>query len=487
MPDGAQLSAADFGVAFKRFLEQAVSSAPVAEPYFHGRLSEHFGVSPGSLPIVGEQFAPHDHPNLQLALDDYLAEAGRTFELLGVMSEHKRMMGVALGDLAAPPRPGGLYGAPSPAKGPVDYVNVAAGDGVRLACVQFGLFLVSDAGDGLGSGRLAVLVRGADTRGFGPAGASVEVMGPHRADAEHFLAEIRTRMREHNIYRGRIVSLSMRPPMGALEVKFHRLPDIDRDGIVLPAGVLERIERQTIRFAALRDRLAAAGRHLKRGLLLWGPPGTGKTLTAMYLARHMPDRTILLLTGQALGLIETSCSMARLLQPATVILEDVDLVAEERTHQSTGTNAVLFELLNQMDGLGDDADVLFVLTTNRPELLEPALASRPGRVDEAIEVPLPDAACRSRLLDLYGRGMTLQLSDRERVVERTEGVSAAFIKELLRKSAVLAADSSVDGDGLVVTDDHLDRALFELVVEGGDLTKALLGVAPSDRRRPSCG
>ena len=67
-------------------------------------------------------------------------------------------------------------------------------------------------------------------------------------------------------------------------------------------------------------------------------------------------------------------------------------MAEERTRQGTGTNAVLFELLNQMDGLGDDADVLFILTTNRPELLEPALASRPGRVDEAIEVPLPDAA-----------------------------------------------------------------------------------------------
>ncbi len=484
MTDGAQLSAADFGAAFKGFLEQSLSNAPAGEPFFHGRLAEHFGAPPTGLPIVSEPVAPHDHVNLQLALDDYLGADGRAFELLGVSSQHKRMMGLALGDLAAAEgRNGGLFGAPVPDEGPVDYVNLPAGEDSRLACLACGLFLVRD-----GDQRLAALVHGADTRGFGPGGVTVDVMAPDRAGAERFLAGLRARMRARNVYRGRIVSLSVRPPMNTLDVRFHRLPPVDSDGIILPAGVLERIERQTLRFAALRERLAAAGRHLKRGLLLWGPPGTGKTLTAMYLARNMPDRTILLLTGQSLGLIETSCSMARLLQPSTVILEDVDLVAEERTRQSTGTNAVLFELLNQMDGLGDDADVLFVLTTNRPELLEPALAARPGRVDEAIEVPLPDAECRSRLLDLYGRGLRLQLDDRDRVVERTEGVSAAFIKELLRKAAVLSADASSSASGeLTVTGEHVDRALFELVVEGGELTKSLLGVAPNAGRRPACG
>jgi ATP-dependent 26S proteasome regulatory subunit len=101
--------------------------------------------------------------------------------------------------------------------------------------------------------------------------------------------------------------------------------------------------------------------------------------------------------------------MARLLQPSIVVLEDVDLIAEERTREGA-CSAVLFELLNQMDGLADDADILFLLTTNRPDILEPALASRPGRIDQAIEIPLPDAACRRRLLELYGRGLTLRRS-----------------------------------------------------------------------------
>jgi ATP-dependent 26S proteasome regulatory subunit len=256
-----------------------------------------------------------------------------------------------------------------------------------------------------------------------------------------------------------------------VDVRFHRLPPVRREDIVLPDGLLDRIERQAIRFSRLREELRAMGRHLKRGLLLHGQPGTGKTLTAMYLAGQMPDRTVILLTGRGLGTVEQSCTLARLLEPATIIMEDVDLIAEERT-QRGGCNALLFELLNQMDGIDEDADVLFILTTNRPDLLEPALASRPGRIDQAVEVPLPDATCRSRLLDLYGRGLEFQLARRDALIARTEGVSAAFLRELLRKAALAAAD---EGAGRVVEDRHLDTALRELMVEGGRLTQVLLG------------
>jgi ATP-dependent 26S proteasome regulatory subunit len=131
-----------------------------------------------------------------------------------------------------------------------------------------------------------------------------------------------------------------------------------------------------------------------------------------------------------------------------------------------------------MDGLADDVDVVFVLTSNRPELLEPALAARPGRVDLAVEMPLPDAACRRRLLELYGRGLTLRVADLDRLVARTEGVSPAFICELLRKAALLAVDGDGDGE-IVVEDRHLDQALLELAVEGGEVTRRLLGAQAS--------
>jgi ATP-dependent 26S proteasome regulatory subunit len=163
-----------------------------------------------------------------------------------------------------------------------------------------------------------------------------------------------------------------------------------------------------------------------------------------------------------------------MLTPATIIVEDVDLIGTERQHQTISANALLFELLNQMDGLADDTDLLFVLTTNRPDILEPALAARPGRIDQAIEVLPPDAACRRRLLELYGTGLKTDGVDWDRLVERTAGASGAFIRELLRKAAVFAAEDS-NGDELLIRERHLDEALAELVVAGGALTHSLLG------------
>jgi ATP-dependent 26S proteasome regulatory subunit len=297
-------------------------------------------------------------------------------------------------------------------------------------------------------------------------------MGLGKAAAERCLGNLRVALRKNNVYRGHILSVAPNRFEG-VEIHFHHLPKIARENIILPEGLLARVERQTLGFGRHSQRLLAAGRHLKRGLLLHGAPGTGKTLTAMYLAAQSGDRTVLLLTGRGLGMIEQSCALARTLQPSIVILEDVDLVAEERTHRQAGcATPLLFELLNEMDGLADDADVLFLLTTNRADLLEPALAARPGRVDQAFEIPLPDKDCRRRLFDLYARGLTLRVAEWERFLHRTQGASAAFIRELMRKAALFAAD---DGAELAVADRHLDDALHELVVQGGDLTQSLLG------------
>jgi cell division protease FtsH len=219
------------------------------------------------------------------------------------------------------------------------------------------------------------------------------------------------------------------------------------------------------------DRLRASGRHVRRGLLLHGPPGVGKTLTAMYLATQMPERTVVLLTGQSLGAVGTSVDLATALQPAMVVLEDVDLVARHRSHEPT--NAILFELLNAMDGLDEDRDLLFVLTTNRADLVEPALASRPGRIDQAVKLPLPDERGRRRLIDLYGAGLDLTLERPGDLIDALDGASPAFIRELLRRAALLAAERS--GGVLRVTDHDLRAALAELRSAEGELTRTLLG------------
>ncbi len=460
------ISPKDFGASFKGFIEQMARESPAEEPFFQRRLRDHFGADPAKFAIVAEKFSDANHPNLHLAIESFVTASGRTFELVGVSSEAAAFMGISLASLVS--GTGAMRGIEA-AEGPVTYTNVQL-DGDRvLACTQLGLYLIRE-----GDARLAIFVAMTE-RGFND-GVKVEVLAPERVAADACLAALRSAMRKRNVYRGHVVSLSVQN--NNLHVSFHHLPPIARDQIILPTGVLERIERQSVGFSKHAERLHAAGRHLKRWILLHGSPGTGKTLTAMYLAGRMPDRTVLLITGRSMGLLEQACAMARTLQPATIILEDVDLIAEERTRPGAGGCApLLFELLNQMDGLADDADILFVLTTNRPDLLEPALAARPGRIDQAVEVPAPDAGCRRRLFELYGRGLRVTASI-ESYVDRTNGASAAFIRELLRKAALFAADDS-DGD-LEIKAQHFDEALHEMVVEGGDLTKSLLGAAIRD-------
>ena len=170
--------------------------------------------------------------------------------------------------------------------------------------------------------------------------------------------------------------------------------------------------------------------------------------------------------------------MARLLAPSLVIMEDVDLIAAER-HNAAGQTA-LHQLLNEMDGLTPEAEVIFVLTTNRPESIEEALANRPGRVDQAIHFPLPDEACRERLLRLFSQGLAVEQVDFRAVVEITDGASPAYIKELVRKAALIAAERELyQHDQLAPNDECFRLSGQELITGGGALTKRLLGFGAS--------
>ncbi|HEY1381491.1 MAG TPA: AAA family ATPase [Gemmataceae bacterium] len=434
-------------------------TATAPEPALLTRLREHFAADPAQLPVVEQTFQPYHRPNLHVAVQGLLAEPGRDPALVGVVVPQE-FHNVTLAKLTRP-RTAAEFD-----QGPVEYADVDLAGDRRLACVKRGLYLFRD------DGRPVALLIG-DMSVF-RGGLTVEVMAGDRDTAERILRRIVRETRHGSAFRGSVLSVEQ-DCTGNTKVQFHILPPVERAGVVLPDVVLQRIERHAVGLSRHAERLKAAGRHVKRGILLHGKPGTGKTLTAMYLAARMPGRTVLILTGAAIKAIETVCGLARLLEPATVILEDVDLIGTQRDGQDVGANALLFELLNQMDGLGEDADILFVLTTNRPDVLEPALAARPGRIDLAVEVPLPDADCRRRLFDLYARGLRLAVSDTDKLVARTAGVSGAFIRELLRKAAVLAAEEDGAGGELVVRDAHIEEGLAELLVAGGPLTQTLLG------------
>jgi ATP-dependent 26S proteasome regulatory subunit len=138
---------------------------------------------------------------------------------------------------------------------------------------------------------------------------------------------------------------------------------------------------------------------------------------------------------------------------------------------------MLNRLLNEMDGLRERADVFFILTTNRPETLEPALANRPGRIDQTLEFPLPDVDLRKRLISLYAKKLKMPPSLVDELAKRTDGASPAFIKELLRRTAQHHLEAAHDGDVARAT---TEAALHEMLFSGGALNTRLLGGAVSE-------
>ena len=450
-----------FAAAFKKFIDNMNTEAAKETTTLIERLKAYLGDEPNTAPIVAEEFESYEHPNVHLAMEAVLGRKGRKVELTGIAVPNKRWSAITFSDLLSG---GGPYQRIT--EGPVDYINFKLEDDKVLACVQFGLFLVADGDD-----RFAIWMAGPPQQEMGPrTRMRIEIASKRRDAAAELLREITSAMGELNVYRGKAISLAPQQYGVQSLVKFHKLRPVARDEIVFPPGLLERVERHAVQFSAHTDALLSAGRSLKRGVLLYGPPGTGKTLTVMYLASRMPGRTHIIMTGSGLGAVGNIGHFAKMLAPTTVVIEDVDLIAQERGFPGMQTQPLLFELLNQLDGISDDADILYVLTTNRPDILEPALAARPGRVDLAVELPMPDPEGRKRLLQLYARGLTLAGVDLDAYVERTSGASPAYIKEMLRRAALLAAI----GGSKKVTDEHLDQAMRELE-SGSDLAKRIVG------------
>ncbi len=358
--------------------------------------------------------------------------------------------------------------------GPLQYEEVDLGEVEPTRCLKKALWLGKSA-----NLPFAVLLA-PETRYGRSEGMVVEVAMPPGKPGLTFSQGLMKRLEkavaEGRSYRGKVLSLDdERSYSGqATGIRVHKLKTVRRDEIILPEKTIALLERNITEFIRHRAELSRLKLGLKKGLLFYGPPGTGKTHTIHYLASQLPDHTTLLITGGQVGLLGDYMALARLLQPSIVVIEDVDLIARDRKDmRSPCEESLLNRLLNEMDGLREDAAVFFVLTTNHPEQLESALAGRPGRIDQAIEFPLPDAAGRRKLAALYVRGLKLSDAVVEYVVKRTDGVSAAFIKELMRRSAQCMLQA---GQKELRTED-IGQALEELLFAGGSLNAKLLGAA----------
>lgn len=443
----------------RRARETSLESAAAA-------LKRHFaGLNVANLISANREYPVPARVDLQRAVDELLPSFSRSRQL-GIHAEYAHET-LTLGHLLA-------RGHSPVVIGPLQYEEIAVGEALTVPCVRRALWLARD-------GRLPfALVLGQAARYGTPSGTNVEIaVPPGEKGAELVRAvfhKIESQVKAASSYRGKVLSLEAADRYsGAMgPIRVHKLKQVTPEQLVLPQKTVALLDRNVFGFVARRKQLKSLGLSAKKGLLFYGPPGTGKTHTIHYLATRLPDHTTLLITAEQVGLLDHYFQLARFLQPSLVVIEDVDLIARAREEMgSPCEEALLNKLLNEMDGLREDAEILFVLTTNRPDQLEKALAARPGRIDQAIEFPLPDEEGREQLARLYACGLEIGPEVLQLIVRRTAGGSAALIKELMRR----AAQFLLEAEHTHLQPRHIDAALEEMLFSGGSLNATLLGAS----------
>lgn len=277
------------------------------------------------------------------------------------------------------------------------------------------------------------LVVAVDNR-YGEREISVFCSSANSAVGEQYLASLLSRARgECNVYRGRCLRASATG--SGIAFSIVAAPVAARSELVLPDEVWEEVRVNVDSLFDRYDLLTELGLGTNRGLLLAGPPGTGKTQLCKVLAAELVGKaTVVFADASAMagGLNELYDEISHL-GSALVVLEDVDLVVGHRDRRSNPYT--LNEFLTALDGVWSrHSGVVTVATTNDKEGIDKA-ARRAARFDSIVEVPLPEAAGRSKILRRYLDPLGLDI-DVVRLAEATEGLCGADLRELVRRAVL---------------------------------------------------
>ena len=239
------------------------------------------------------------------------------------------------------------------------------------------------------------------------------------------------------------------------------------------AGEDEAVEElEEIReFLASPDKFHKVGARIPRGVLLYGPPGTGKTLLAKAVAgeANAPFFSISgsefmeLYVGVGASRVRELFERAKKNAPAIIFVDEIDAVGRHRGSGIGGGNdereQTLNQLLVEMDGFDERANIILIAATNRPDILDPALL-RPGRFDRQIAVEAPDLKGREAILKVHAQGKPLTAQvDLRQTAKRTPGFTGADLANVLNEAALLTARSNMQFIDERAIDEAIDRVI----------------------------
>ncbi|MWV63840.1 proteasome-activating nucleotidase [Halorubrum sp. JWXQ-INN 858] len=198
------------------------------------------------------------------------------------------------------------------------------------------------------------------------------------------------------------------------------------------------------------EQFEAVGVDPPSGVLLHGPPGTGKTMLAKAVANES-DATFIKMAGSELvrkfigegsRLVRDLFELAADREPAVIFIDEIDAVASKRTDSKTSGDAevqrTMMQLLSEMDGFDERGEIRIMAATNRFDMLDEAIL-RPGRFDRLIEVPVPDAEGRKRVLEIHSAGMNVDDDvDVGAIARDLDGYSGAEIASIATEAGMFA-------------------------------------------------
>ena len=241
----------------------------------------------------------------------------------------------------------------------------------------------------------------------------------------------------------------------AIREVFAEVPDVAWSDV----GGLESIKKrlsQAVEWPLRHERLLErAGVVAAKGILLTGPPGCGKTLLAKALANESQVNFISIkgpellskFVGESERAVRDIFRKARQASPCILFFDEMDALVPHRTlglSDARVTERVISQFLAELDGVEELRGVLVLAATNRPDIIDPALL-RPGRFDLILEVPPPDAAGRRQIFDIALKGKPLAAGiDRQRLVEKTDGLTGADIQSACRQAAWRAVSLAIE-------------------------------------------